>query len=122
MIYLSYFLNNIASLGARVKGWPQDKAPFKLGRWGMLVNILALIYGGLMIANFLWFGGLRNAYTNPLLSLAFPALADVPLLGGIPIFEFSLLVILILGAIYWFGFKRRGVAAEAEVPAEVAAS
>jgi hypothetical protein len=53
-----------------------------------------------------------------LLSLAFPALANVPILGGIPIFEFSLLVILILGAIYWYGFKRRSV----DVPVEVAAS
>jgi urea carboxylase system permease len=121
MIYLSYFLNNIASLGARRKGWPREKTPFSLGRWGMLVNILALVYGGVMIVNFLWYGGLRNAYTNPPFGLAFPALADVPLFGGMPIFEFSLLVILVLGAIYWFGFKRRDIGASVEAPAQVAA-
>src|SRR5437660_12641130 len=63
LIYVSYFMNNIASLGARMRGWPRVKAPFSLGQWGMLVNILALVYGGLMIINFLWFGGLRNFFT-----------------------------------------------------------
>jgi urea carboxylase system permease len=124
LIYLSYFLNNIASLGARLKGWPRDNAPFKLGRWGMLVNILALVYGGLMLINFLWFGGLRNITTNYPIgsSLGFPALADVPLLGGMPIFEFSLIVLFALGAIYWFGFKRRTVGAGVEETAAVAAT
>lgn len=123
MIYLSYFLNNISSLRARMKGWPRDKAPFSLGRWGMTVNILALVYGGLMIINFLWFGGWRNFYTNPPLGLAFPNLADVFLLGGMPIFEFTLIVLFVIGAIYWFGFKRKRVTEEAgvEVAAEVAA-
>src|SRR5207237_76374 len=64
LIYLSYFMNNVASLSARLKGWPREKTPFSLGRWGIPVNILALIYGGLMLINFLWFGGLRNSYTN----------------------------------------------------------
>src|SRR5438128_1247152 len=45
LIYTSYFLNNIASLGARLRGWPRTKAPFSLGRWGMLINVLALVYG-----------------------------------------------------------------------------
>ena len=123
LIYLSYFLNNIASLGARLKGWPKEKAPFSLGRWGSLINILALVYGGVMIVNFLWFGGLRNFYTNPPLgsSFGFPALADAPLFGGMPIFEFSVLVLLVVGAIYWFGFKRRQVNAHAAEPAQVAA-
>jgi urea carboxylase system permease len=118
LIYVSYFLNNIASLGARTRGWPRTKAPFSLGRWGMLINILALVYGGLMIINFLWFGGLRNIYTNPVMGTAFPAWANIPLLGGTPIFEFSLVVLVVVGAIYWFGFKRRAVIAGGEKRAE----
>ena len=51
LIYLSYFLCNIGVAMARRKGWPHKAAWFNLGRWGMLVNILALIYGGLMIMN-----------------------------------------------------------------------
>src|SRR6266705_3312942 len=54
MIYLSYFLGNVAILLARTKGWPTEKSPFKLGSWGMLVNVLALVWGGSMLVNFLW--------------------------------------------------------------------
>ncbi len=118
LIYVSYFLNNFASLGARTRGWPRTKAPFSLGRWGMLINILALVYGGLMIINFLWFGGLRNIYTNPVMGTAFPAWANIPVLGGTPIFEFSLVVLIVVGAIYWFGFKRSSVIASGEKRAE----
>ncbi len=121
MIYLSYFLNNIASLRARFRGWPRVAAPFSLGRWGMLVNILALIYGGLMLINFLWFGGLRNVYTNPPMGSAFTSWANVPILGGMPIFEFSLIVLFVVGAIYWFGFKRRQVIQAGEKRAEALA-
>ncbi len=114
LIYLAYFMNNIASLNARLKGWPHIPAPFSLGRWGTLINIVALVYGGLMLINFLWFGGLRNTYTNPLMSAAFPSWSAIPILGSIPIFEFSLLVLFIVGAVYWFGFKRRQVLSTTE--------
>jgi len=121
LIYVSYFLNNSASLGARLRGWPRTRAPFSLGRWGMLINILALIYGGVMIINFLWFGGLRNVYTNPVMGTAFPSWANILVLGGTPIFEFSLVVLFVVGAIYWFGFKRRAVIAGGEKRAEALA-
>src|SRR5262249_11121639 len=49
MIYLSYFLGNIVIMRARLRGWPKTKAPFRLGRWGLLVNIVALVYGGAML-------------------------------------------------------------------------
>jgi urea carboxylase system permease len=121
LIYTSYFLNNIASLGARLRGWPHEKAPFSLGRWGMLVNVLALIYGGLMIINFLWFGGLRSVYTNTVLGVAFPGLANVPFVNNIPLFELTLVVLFVVGAIYWFGFKRREVVAAGQKSAEALA-
>jgi amino acid transporter len=54
MIYLSYFLGNIVIMRARVRGWPKVSAPFRLGRWGMLVNVVALLYGGAMLVNFAW--------------------------------------------------------------------
>src|ERR1700685_2614063 len=40
MIYLSYFLGNIVIMRARVRGWPKAKAPFRLGHWGLLVNVV----------------------------------------------------------------------------------
>ena len=90
----------------------------------MLINVLALIYGGLMIINFLWFGGLRDLYTNPKLNLVFTSWANIPVLniiGNIPIFEFALIVFFVVGAIYWFGFKRRSVIASGEEQAEALA-
>ena len=74
LIYLSYFLCNLGVAFARRKGWPREKAWFNLGRWGMLVNILALIYGFVMIVNIaLWnstelfgdFGGEGRALVEP---------------------------------------------------------
>jgi urea carboxylase system permease len=122
LIYTSYFLNNIASLGARMRGWPSTKAPFSLGRWGLPVNILALIYGGLMIINFLWFGGLRDIYTNTTLGVTFPtSLANVTFVNKIPLFELTLAILFVVGAIYWFGFKRRQVIASGEKRAEALA-
>src|SRR5580692_10004090 len=37
MIYLSYFLGNLAILFARLRGWPKVKTPFSLGKWGIPV-------------------------------------------------------------------------------------
>lgn len=54
MIYLSYFLGNIATLRARMRGWPRAPAPFRLGRWGIVVNVLALVWGGSMLVNFVY--------------------------------------------------------------------
>ena len=54
MIYLSYFLGNLVIMRARLRGWPKISAPFSLHRWGPLVNILALLYGGAMLVNFAW--------------------------------------------------------------------
>ena len=61
MIYLAYFLGNLAVLRARLKGWPREKTPFSLGKWGIPVNILALLWGGAMLVNFAW----PRADSNP---------------------------------------------------------
>jgi hypothetical protein len=87
----------------------------------MLVNVVALLYGLVMLVNFLWFGGLRNTYTNPVLGLISSSWANIPVLGGTPIFEFSLAVLFVVGAIYWFGYKRRHVVASGATAAEALA-
>ena len=38
-------------LVARRRGWPHQGAWFKLGSWGTIINILALVWGGLMVIN-----------------------------------------------------------------------
>ena len=52
-IYLSYLLGNLAFMRARAKGWPKTKAPFSLGGWGKVVNVVAILWGAAMLLNFL---------------------------------------------------------------------
>ena len=52
-IYLSYLLGNLAFARARAKGWPKTDAPFKLRGWGMVVNVIAILWGLAMMLNFL---------------------------------------------------------------------
>jgi urea carboxylase system permease len=100
MIYLSYILGNIAILLARLRGWPKESAPFKLGQWGTIVNILALVWGVAMEINFLWPRNAAVGGQNPPLS-ALPNVTVGGPLGSIPVFEFTLGAILLVGVIYY---------------------
>jgi len=103
MIYLSYFLGNLVILRARLRGWPgrgggARLAPFRLGRWGILVNVLGLVYGGAMLINFAWPRVASNPKPNQtagLLSLGLGFLNGIPILWSVAIF------IALLGAIYY---------------------
>ena len=109
LIYLSYFLCNLGVLSARTKGWPHQGAWFKLGSWGTIINIVALIWGGVMIINFgLWnssifgnFGGPLRDLTNPSLTLLTSGGNKIGFLPDIPFFEASILLILVVGAVYY---------------------
>jgi amino acid transporter len=103
MIYLSYLLGNLAILIARTKGWPKDSAPFKLGGWGTIVNVLALVWGGSMLVNFLW--PRPGSIINPAIS-ALPNIPSLGALGNIPIFEATVGVVVIVGAIYYLVAQR----------------
>ncbi len=111
LIYLSYFLCNLGVALARRNGWPREKAWFNLGRWGMPLNILALIYGGVMILNIaLWhdpglfgaFGGDGRTYWNPFIN-SFLQWFEQPLEGlpAWPLYETVVGTLLILGAVYY---------------------
>ncbi len=52
-IYFSYLLGNLAFMRARAKGWPKTRAPFSLGSWGKVVNVVAILWGAAMLLNFL---------------------------------------------------------------------
>jgi len=112
LIYLSYFLCNLGVAFARTRGWPHTQAAFNLGRWGMLVSILALIYGAVMIVNIaLWaspqlfgdFGSDGRAYWNPLINGLFTI--NGTKLDGLPawpLYETIVGALLVLGGIYYF--------------------
>jgi len=117
MIYIAYMLGNIAILRARMKGWPKDDAPFKLGQWGTIINGLALVWGGSMIVNFLWPRSVGScSICNPPLS-ALPNINLGTSIGSVPIFEATLGVILIVGAIYYFIAQRNAPDATPVQPA-----
>lgn len=116
MIYLSYFLCNLGVLMARRRGWPQRKAFFTLGNWGTVINVLALIYGGLMIVNIgLWtapdlfgdFGtdlrGLSNPFINTFLSWGGEILSGLP---AIPVYETLVGLVALGGAVYYLASQR----------------
>jgi amino acid transporter len=98
MIYFSYLLGNLAIMRARIKGWPRTKAPFKLGSWGMVINVLGLLYGGAMLVNFAW----PRIQSNPTpkqeaLALNF----HIGWLNGIPILWTVFVFIVIIGTLYY---------------------
>jgi amino acid transporter len=116
MIYLSYFLCNLGVFVARTKGWPHQGAWFKLGGWGTIINLIALLYGGFMIVNIgLWvapnlfgdFGTDLRAWSNPFintfLSWGGNVLSDLP---AIPVFEALVGLVVIVGAIYYVVAQR----------------
>jgi amino acid transporter len=114
MIYMSYFLGNIAIMRARVGGWPKTSAPFRLGRWGIVVNILGLLYGGAMLINFAWPRAASNPKPNQTAgSLDF----HIGFLNKIPILWTVFVFIVLVGAIYYLLVGRRKEFAPVITPA-----
>jgi amino acid transporter len=103
MIYLSYFVGNIALVRARLRGWPKAKAPVSLGRWGLPLNVLALAWGGGMLINFAW----PRAATNPRPS-ELPGTLNFhwSWLNHRPVLWTVLLVILLVGGTYYLLVQR----------------
>ncbi len=122
LIYLAYFLCNLGVLIARTRGWPHQGAWFKLGSWGTILNILALVWGGLMIINFaLWsdpnlfgnFGSDLRDLTNPSLTAVTSNGEPISWLPDIPFFEATVLLILAVGVLYYLVSVRGRPEAEA---------
>jgi len=89
-VYIVYQMVVWASMYARAKGWPKEKAHFNLGVWGWPVSIIALVYGVFMIVNLSW-----------------PRSPSLPWYDNWLV-SFSLLVILIVGIIVFIAFKAAG--------------
>jgi urea carboxylase system permease len=123
LIYLSYLLCNLGVMAARLRGWPRTPAWFNLGRWGKLVNILAIVYGGVMLINIgIWkdsnlfgsFGGDGRSLTNPTIdAFVKPFGNEIAGMPAWPIFETLVAVLVVTGAIY-YAISIRGRAADTE--------
>jgi amino acid transporter len=111
MIYLSYFLGNLVIMAARTRGWPKVSAPFRLGRWGLLVNAVALLYGGAMIVNFAWPRVASNPEPSQVgLSYGISFINKIPILWSVAI------LIALIGAIYYLVTGRRKAFAPVTAP------
>jgi hypothetical protein len=118
MIYLSYFLGNLAILRDRLKGWPRTGAPFRLGGWGLVVNIVGLIYGGAMLVNFAWPRGASNPEPNQTVVAGVQSLNfHIGFLNRIPILWTVLIFIVVVGALYYLITGRRKEFAPVVAPA-----
>lgn len=101
-IYVAYFAVMCVTLWARMRtGWPVAEAPFKLGKWGTTVNVLAVFSSGLILIDLLW----PRAATNPDWKL------------GIPVAYWIVGVPLLLGLVYYVGFQHRNISRNLEMEA-----
>ncbi|MEI7779833.1 MAG: APC family permease [Actinomycetes bacterium] len=60
-MYVAYFLVLSCTLVYRLRGWPKVRGYFALGRWGILVNLVAVVGTGATALDLLW----PRASTNP---------------------------------------------------------
>jgi amino acid transporter len=80
--YVTYVGVLVAVLIARLRGWPRQPAPFSLGRFGIPINVLAIIFAAAILLDLLWF----RPSTNPVWELGIPVafwVVGVPVLVGI---------------------------------------
>ena len=130
MIYLAYLLCNIGVFVARTKGWPHKGAWFSLGSWGTIINVLALLWGGVMVVNIaIWtdpaifgvFGNdLRNTWSNPFIN-TFVKIGGT-LQDGLPawpVFETTVGAVVLIGAVYYI-VAQRGKLDAVQVEADAA--
>ena len=127
-IYLSYLLGNIAVMRARTKGWPKTKAPFSLGAWGKVVNIVAIAVGrgdddqlpdgrrrprsafdpNASGANYLRIFSNPKAIQSDYYVQGHQLMNfHIAFLNKIPAIELFMGVVLIVGAIYYFTAQRK---------------
>lgn len=82
LIYLAYLICTGAALAARLRGWPRESSGFSLGGAGMIVNIVAVLWGAAMIINLSWYRPVAGApwYLNYATFVFVPVIVGVGLL------------------------------------------
>jgi len=95
---------------ARMRGWPKAHAPFSLGAWRKPVNVLAILWGALMLVNFLWWTNSTESLrviSNPKASQTGGLVNyHIGFLNGIPVIELLIGVVVLVGAIYYLSVQR----------------
>jgi amino acid transporter len=114
--YIAYLLANVAFLRARVKGWPTARTPFRLGRWGTPVMIVAIVFEIAMLVNLFW----PRVVTNPAPDQTAGALNfALGFLNKIPV-DWTVLVAIVLVGLIYYAFRGRSVP-DPRIPVEPSA-
>jgi amino acid transporter len=102
-IYVAYTALLVTVLVARLRGWPRTQNPggFSLGKWGIPVNILAVVFalGALILLN--WPSDLTN-----------------PEVGGIRVSYWLIGAPAIVGIVLFLVWRRRGASTDAGADSE----
>jgi amino acid transporter len=122
-MYLAYFAVMAITLVARLRGWSR-RGSFSLGRWGVLVNSLAVLGAGASLVDLMWPRAATNPNYNQITghdsSSVFSHVAMAWYIVGVPV---------LIGAVYYAvqhrrihsvqtAFQRQGYTAGAEPNAE----
>jgi amino acid transporter len=89
LIIIPYIMVFVSLLIRRLQGWPQTRAKFSLGRWGLPITVAGLIWTVII----LWDAAWPREVTNP----------D---LGPLPVIEDLAIGIIVVGVIWWFASLR----------------
>jgi amino acid transporter len=95
-MYLAYFLIMTVTLIYRFRGWPKVKGAFSLGRWGIFVNIVAVVGTGLTALDLFW----PRAATNPTYNQISSSTGGF-FLKGIPMAWLIVGLPLLVGVVYY---------------------
>jgi amino acid transporter len=101
-MYVAYFLVMSVTLIYRFRGWPRVKGRFSLGRWGLAVNIVAVIGTGLTALDLLW----PRPATNPTYNQISGSSGGV-FLKDVPMAWLILAVPLLVGVVFYAVRSRR---------------
>lgn len=101
-MYVSYFLVTVVVLWSLLRGWPKKRAYFNLGRWNLIVTVLAMVGTGFTAVNLLW----PRASTNPNLDEINGTISD-SVLRHIPMGWYLVGVPILLGVVYYIAWQRR---------------
>ncbi len=91
LLLACYFITAAVSLPKRLRGWPDRPAPFRLGRWGVPLTVIGLVWVGFALTVTAW----PRDITNPSLG---PTRVIWEIGGGL----------IILAAIAWIARLRAG--------------
>lgn len=100
LIIIPYILVFVSLLVRRVQGWPRSRSQFRLGRWGLPITVVGLIWTAVILWDAAW-----------------PRAATNPTLGPLPVIEDLAIGVAVVGVVWWFAGLRKRSAAVSD-PAE----